>query len=108
MDFLALFGLIALAALVMAFFSGKGLLAWARDEWRLMRAETFGPQGPTHDEERAAKLLYRQRALAKRMRKKGTHLYAGKTYTPTLTTPTPAKPPKADAVVVQLRRRTGT
>lgn len=73
-----------------------------------MRADTFAPEeapGPTA-EERAKTLEHRQKALAKRMRKKRQHLYAGKRYTPALTAPTtPAttQAPKADRVVVPMR-----
>jgi hypothetical protein len=108
-DWLALLSLIAGLAILLACWSGD-VIAWAREEWRLMRAKTWAPgatriTGPTTKEDAATRLLRRQRALAKRMRKKGRHLYAGKTYRPVLTSPAPtaSQPPKVDRVVVQMR-----
>jgi len=112
MEFLVLGIFLGLIALILALLSGHPI-AWFRNELRLMRAETWEPArervtGATLAEERAARLLYRQRALAKRMRKTGKHLFAGRRYKPALTAPiaTPQPtPPKAFAVVTPIRKQ---
>lgn len=109
-DALALLCILTGLGLLLAIWSGD-VLAWVRREWLLLRAKTWAPEagisGPTLKENAATRLLRRQRALAKRMRKKGRHLYAGKPYRHALTTPAPtpaSKPPKSDDVVVPIRR----
>lgn len=52
---------------------------------------------------RVARMDLKQRAYGKRLRREGRTLLAGKEYIPTLTIPAPAKPPRADKVVL-LRR----
>lgn len=106
-DIAALLALLFIIVCVLALSSGS-LTAWAREEWRRMRADTWAPgtlTGPTSKEKDAAALLRRQHALAKRMRKKGRHLYStSKAYKPALTTPSPApRPPKADRVVTPFK-----
>lgn len=100
-----------LALAVVLALASRNPLAWLREEWRLMRADTWaaGPSkivGATAEEERAKILLHRQRALAKHMRRKGKHLFAGKRYRPALTAPVaPATPPRADVVVPMRKQR---
>lgn len=103
-DWLALALLLSGLALFLAIWSGDAI-TWACREWRLMRAKTWAPPegitGPRTEENAATRLLRRQKALAKRMRKKGRHLYAGKHYTPALTVATPQRDPPN---VVRLRK----
>lgn len=98
--------IVLLAGLVAALASGD-CASWIREEWRRMRADTWASL-PTGKDKRVERLEKRQRAMAKRMRKKGRHLYAGKKYVPQLTAPTAeaARPPKADKVVVPINSRT--
>lgn len=101
-DLFALAVFFAALALVIALSSGD-LIAWAREEWRLLRLHTWAPdaaQPCTLRDERVALMVLKQRALGKRMRRQGRSLLADKPYTPVLTKPAedPA-PPKADKVV---------
>jgi|SRR6185369_1349743 len=112
MEFLVLAVVLGVVAVILALLSGHPV-AWFRNELRLIRAETWEPSreritGATLAEERAARLLYRQRALAKRMRKTGKHLFAGRRYKPALTAPIAAplpSPPKAFSVVTPIRKQ---
>lgn len=118
MDILALVLMLVGIAAALAICAGDPL-AWARREWRLMRAHTWAPPDPEKPAgasakkgraaKRAVKLLRRQQALAREMREDGRHLFAGKAYRPELTAPVgpPATPPKADKIVRPNFRKQG-
>jgi hypothetical protein len=93
--------LIVLAVLIVAA-RGGDFLAWLRDEVRLARADNWATG--TLDDPRVARMFVKQRALARRMRRQGRTLLAGKEYVPVLTKPTEPPAPRADKVVT-LRRR---
>jgi len=84
--------------------------AWLRNEWRLIRLDTWAeeprstsPAGSVADP-RVARMDLRQRAYGKRLRREGRSLLSGKEYTPALTKEQPAPPPKSGKVV-PIRKR---
>lgn len=102
-DMVALLAVLAALALVIGLSSGD-LVAWVREEWRLLRMRTWAPEvdAPpcTLRDPKVALMVLKQRALGKRMRKQGRSLLASKPYTPALTKPAEEPtPPKADKVV---------
>lgn len=113
MDLLTLIVLLAAVAVGAAIASG-GIGRWALGEWRAMRARSWAPgdnlDGPgTMADARVAAMVVRQRAYGRRLRRQGKTLLAGKEYVPVLTRAVPEHhdpPPRADRVVVPLRRPT--
>lgn len=103
MDFVALAVLLAILGAALAIGAG-GFVAWAREEWRRMRADTWAPSAGTMQDPACQDLFIRQRRLAEQMRRVGKHLLAGKPYTPTLTK-SPDNHPAALDNVVAMRRR---
>lgn len=93
--------LLVLAVAVFVAASTGDPIAWAREEWRRIRARTWAPgEFPSSTDTRIARMALKQRALAKRMRREGRHLLAGKPYVPVLTKPAePERAPRADKVV---------
>ena len=108
MDFLALVALLAVFAVALALASRRPL-DWIREEWRLMWAETWAraPErvaGGSIDEPRVKAMDTRMRAYAKRLRREGRSLTAGKRYIPALTKP--ADPPTTRPANVTTLRKT--
>lgn len=82
----------------------RAFLRWLRNEWRLIRLDTWVDEPKstlgTMADPRVAKMVVRQRAYGKRLRRQGRSLLSGKEYIPAMTQPAPAaKPPKGDKVV---------
>lgn len=104
MDAIAIALLILVVALGAAMFSRGSLTAWAREEWRLMRQNTWamtrrpGITGGSVAEPRVAAMDLRMRAYAKRLRREGRHLTNGRRYVPVLTKPAEPPPPRAAKV----------
>lgn len=95
MEFVALFVFLFALALVLAIAS-KHPIHWVREEWERIRADEFAPRRPgisggTIAEPRVKKMDERMRAYAKRLRRDGRHLIAGKRYIPDGTKP--SEPP---------------
>lgn len=109
LDILILLAVFVFVCLVAAIFHPGGFVAWLREEWRLARADTWangeyrGAAG-TIEDPRIKRMDARQRAFGERLRSQGRSLLAGKPYKPVLTKPT-EPPPRADAIVVPMRRR---
>lgn len=122
MDFIAAGVLVLLVAVVIAIAS-KHPLRWAREEWRLMRLDAWespreGITGGTLEEpdahasreellahDRAKAMDMKMRAYAKRLRRDGRHLIAGKRYIPALTKPS-EPPPTRSGNVLPIRKPT--
>jgi len=107
---LAAFGLVAV---LWAIFDPINLFAWLREEWRLMRAETWadgeyeGEPGTVTDPDVRA-MVARQRAFGERLRWQGKSLLSGKEYRPVLTKPAdPPPPPPMANRVFPIRRAKG-
>ena len=100
-DYHALILIWLVLAIVLALCAGN-LTAWAREEWRRLRAESWAPdefQPCSVSDPRVARMDLKRRALGKRMRRQGRTLLGGKGYVPVLTKPAEAPPPKANKVV---------
>lgn len=123
MDFLAAGALILVLAIAIAIAS-KHPLRWAREEWRAMLADSFAPQRPgitggslaePHEDtasreelkayDRVKAMDTKLRAYAKRMRRDGRHLIAGKRYIPFGTKPS-EPPPTRSGKVLPIRKPT--
>jgi hypothetical protein len=106
-DVLAALGLLVFVALIVAIYSPLGLFAWIRQEWQLMRAESWEPASGTIKDPDVATMVARQKAMGARMKRQGVSLLAGKPYRPELTKP--AQPaPRASAVVTPIHARGGS
>jgi hypothetical protein len=84
MDLLALLALLVVVFVVAGWMS-TDFVAYVREEWRLIRAETWRDHivnPDLVDKDRAALTWTKQRALAKRMRRQGRALLTGKPFTP--------------------------
>lgn len=113
-DICMLLAFFAVLVIVIWLFNPGNFLAWCREEWRLARADTWeggvyrGAVGTAADPD-VKQMVVRQRAFGKRLRRQGRSLLGPegkrKAYTPELTKPAPeSPPPRADQVVVPLRR----
>jgi hypothetical protein len=101
-DAIALVLLLIVLAIVIVIARGGDIIDWLRDEAHLARARTWEPG--TLSDPKVARMFVKQRAMARRMRRQGRTLLAGKDYVPVLTKPTEPPAPRADKVVT-LRRR---
>jgi hypothetical protein len=104
-DAIALVLLLIVLAACIVISRGGDMIGWIREEAYRARADTWEPG--TMDDPRIASLVQKQQALSEAMRLEGRTLLAGRRYIPELTKPAePAtRPPKADRVVVPLRRK---
>jgi hypothetical protein len=99
-------------AIVGAALYGGSVRAWLRAEWRAGSEETFyrsdylvNPRLGSVVDPRVAKMMLKQRALGKRMRRKGKTLFsASKSYVPVLTKQVPLPDPPKAAEVYPIRR----
>lgn len=101
-DAIALVLLLIVLAFIIVAARGGDIAEWVREETRLARARTWEPG--TLSDPKVARMFIKQRAMARRMRRQGRTLLAGKEYVPVLTKPTEPPAPRADKVVT-LRRR---
>jgi hypothetical protein len=105
MDLLALLALLIVLVCFVAPAAG-GLVAWARGEWQLIRANTWQGDhlvnpalGSAREDIAVAHTEAMQYELGQRLRRQRRTLLDEKKYVPALTKPAPAEPPpKADKV----------
>lgn len=106
-ELLFLLAVFLLIALVSALFHPGGFIGWCRQEWRLIRAQTWAPAPSTLADPDVASMVARQKAMGERMKRQGVSLLAGHAYRPALTKPATTPPPRAAAVVTPIRARGG-
>lgn len=116
LDIVVLLVIFLFLALFAIAFQPRQLLAWIREEWRLLRLDTWddgkydAPRSParqptvergdgTANDPKVKRLLDQQVAIAERLRDQGRSILAGKQYIPALTKPADGPPPKANKVV---------
>lgn len=116
LDVLVLLALFVVVFLLAAIFSPRGLIAWAREEWRLFKLDTWddgkydAPRTApaprpvergdgTRSDPKVQKMEERQRAFGERLREQGRSLLAGKEYVPALTRGFEPPIPRANKVV---------